>query len=499
VVTVPLPLVDPLSTVASMPSPSWPHGLQSLSNTSADSPRPLQNVCPQGGKQAESPFSFHPDAPLADNKPDFAMIMNYLDNVFPLLFYFYQPSNSERGRGWLLGLLLRAKSSYFTALAFSSLQQIKFVYKDDIVMKQNLSVSLDTYHLLALSELQKQLDYLPTVSGYKHLKISVEILACMMQLMSIEVFRETKKYKGWKGDWEVHLQAAGDILTVIGTHLRTSSSSSPLSTSNSGGELIQQPLEFDPTMTLLPLDEISGLDFFMKVYIWGDVFRCASIGVKSPDRNPFPYLTYLEEDRIRLDHIMGCRNWVMILLKEISNLETWKKDMQRRRNLSIPSLCSKAAGLEQRLYAGLKSARADQNSSTKFDQECNLVTHIYAQSAVIYLAVVVSGNSHLLPQVRSSVAKTLTSLKALPPHLLIRISWAYCVAGCMADETEKGEFRQLLILADKAGHKLGTLWDGLEIAEEVWMLRENSNILQTTDKCAWALAMDSLGSKILLI
>jgi hypothetical protein len=60
-------------------------------------------------------------------------------------------------------------------------------------MKQNLSVSLDTYHLLALSELQKQLDYLPTVSSYKHLKIGVEILAYMMQLMSIEVFRETKK------------------------------------------------------------------------------------------------------------------------------------------------------------------------------------------------------------------------------------------------------------------------------------------------------------------
>jgi hypothetical protein len=69
----------------------------------------------------------------------------------------------------------------------------------------------------------------------------------------------------------------------------------------------------------------------------------------------------------------------------------------------------------------------------------------------------------------------------------------------MADETEKKEFRQLLILADKAGHKLRSLWDGLEIAEEFWILRENSNILQTTDKCAWALAMDSLGSKILLI
>jgi hypothetical protein len=488
-----------LSTVANTPGPPWPLGLQSLSKTSTDASRALQSVPRQESKRTAYPFSFHPDAPSADNEYDFAMIMNYLDNVFPLLFYFYQPSCSERGRGWLLSLLLRAKSSYFTALAFSSLQHIKFVYKDDIVMKQNLSVDLDTYHSLALSELQKQLDYLPTVSGCEHLKISSEILACMMQLMSIEVFRETKKYKGWKEDWEVHLQAAGNLLTVIGTHLRTSSSSSPSSTSNSHEESIQQPSEVEPTMTLLPLDEIASLDFFMMVYIWGDVFRCASIGVKSPDQDPFLYLTYLEEDRIRLDHIMGCRNWVMLLLKEISNLETWKKDMQRRRNLSIPTLSSKAASLEQRLCAGLKSAMRDQSSTTKLEQERSLVTQIYAQSAVTYLAVVVSGNSHLLPEIRSSVAKTLAALKALSPHLLVRVSWAYCVAGCMADEVEKEEFRQLLISADNAGHNLGTLWNGLEIVEEFWMLRENLNVMQVTDKCAWALAMDSLGSKILLI
>jgi hypothetical protein len=100
-------------------------------------------------------------------------------------------------------------------------------------MEKMLSLELDRYHSCALSELQAQLDDLPTTSGFQHLKLGVDILACMMQLMSIEVFRETKDYGKGGDDWEVHLQAAGTLLSIIGTDLRISSSSSP---STSSGE-----------------------------------------------------------------------------------------------------------------------------------------------------------------------------------------------------------------------------------------------------------------------
>jgi hypothetical protein len=493
---VSLPLVEPWPTTGNSPESLLQHGSDDTSKTTTGTPGSLQTVSSQGSKRVADSFSFHPDAAPADDEHDFAMIMNYLDKVFPLQFYFYQPSSLERGRGWLLSLLLRAKSAYFTALSLSCLQQIKYVYQDDIKMKQALTIDLDVYHSRAVSELKKQLDYLPAISGSEHLKTGVEILACMLQLLSIEVFRETKGYEGWKGDWEVHLQAAGDLLKVIGTDLDTTSNSSG---SSSGGESVQRHSEAGPTTTLLPLGEIAGLDFFMTVYIWADIFRCASIGGTSPVREPFPYLTYLIEDRICLDHVMGCRNWAMLLIKEISNLEAWKKDMLQRRNLNIPSLSGKAASLEQRLHAGLDSLSEVRSSGTKFNQECDLVTHIYAQSALIYLAVVVSGNSHLLPEIRSSVAKALVILKALPLHLLIRVSWAYCVAGCMADQGEKEEFKQILLGSEKAGYIPGTLWNSLDIMEEFWMLRDNLNVVQTTGKCAWALAMDSLGTKVLLI
>ena len=493
---VSLPLVEPWPATASSPRPFLPHGLEDTSKLTGEILGTLQNVSSQESKRTADPLSFHPDAAPADDEHDFAMIMNYLDNVFPLQFYFYQPSSLERGRGWLLSLLLRAKSAYYTALSLSCLQQIKYIYPDDNRMKQALTMDLDIYHLHALSELKIQLDYLPTISGSEHLKTGVEILACMLQFLSIEVFRETKGYEGWKGDWEVHLQAAGDLLKVIGTDLDTTSNS-PSSSSEGGAG--QRHSEADPATTLLPLGEIAGLDFFMRVYIWADVFRSASIGGTLLIREPFPYLTYLIEDRTCLHHVMGCKNWAMLLIKEISYLEAWKKDMQQGRNLSIPTLSSKAAGLEQRLSAGLKTVISAQSSTTKLDQECDLVTQVYAQAALIYLAVVVSGNSHLLPEIRSSVAKALVAINALPAHLLIRVSWAYCVAGCMADEAEKEEFRKILFSADKAGYKAGTMWNALDIMEEFWMLREHLNVVQSSDKCAWALAMDSLGTKILLI
>jgi hypothetical protein len=123
------------------------------------------------------------------------MIMNYLDNVFPLQYYFYLPSAAEGGRGWLLNILLRSKRLYYTALTFSAVQKI-FAYRDNIAYETQFLDELDYQHSIALAELAQQLEELPTLSGQEHLRLGVEILACTIQLQSIEVFR-TKKW--WKG------------------------------------------------------------------------------------------------------------------------------------------------------------------------------------------------------------------------------------------------------------------------------------------------------------
>ena len=51
---------------------------------------------------------------------DAALLMSFLDCVFPLQFPMYKPEMLEGGRGWLLALVLRRESLYHAALALSA-------------------------------------------------------------------------------------------------------------------------------------------------------------------------------------------------------------------------------------------------------------------------------------------------------------------------------------------------------------------------------------------
>jgi C6 transcription factor Pro1 len=454
------------------------------------------------------PFAFHPGAPPAENPNDLEMIMNYLDNIFPLQYYFYQPSAAERGRGWLLSMLLRSKPLYYTALAFSSVQKI-LASRDDVVTESIYLEQLDHQHSLALAGLAQQLEELPLLQGQEHLKLGLEILACTIQLQSIEIFRGKKWWKGWKGDWEVHTNAAGALLSVIGNDLDQSASSgdsttsddSPGSHSTSGS---------DPLSGFLC--EIAGLDFFMTSFIWSDIMRCANVGLKPSMRDSFFYLNYLEEGRIQLDRLMGCRNWAMISIREISGLEAWRNEILSGLkepvlsgqssgidNLIVPLLTQKSNEIETRLQNGFSSIPTTMDGLTQHERETELVTNIFALSAVLYLAIVVSGSFGKLPAVPEDVLIALSALKALPKHLLMRVAWPYCVAGCLAEGCVREDFRQLLSETRAEGHPMGQLWNTLDLVEEFWKIRECMIQGQHIDGPPWALAMKSTEMKTFLI
>jgi hypothetical protein len=459
------------------------------------------------GSTVSYPFTFHPDAPPAENASDLEMIMNYLDNIFPLQYYFYQPSAAERGRGWLLSLLLRSKPLYYTALAFSSVQRI-FTSRDDPVTENGLLEELDYQHSLIMAGLAQQLEELPWLRGQEHLKLGLEILACTIQLQSIEIFRNKKWWKGWKGDWEVHTNAAGALLSVIGSDLDPSSSSADSATSDESPES-GNTLGTDAMSSFL--SEIAGLDFFMTSYVWSDIMRNANVGVKPSVQHSFFYLNYLEEGRIQMDRLMGCRNWAMISLREISGLEAWRNEMLNGLkepvltghasgidNLIVPPLTEKSAEIEARLKRGLSSISTNLDGLAKHDRETELVTNIFGLSAMIYLAIVVSGSFGRLPAAQEDVLRVLSAIQTLPKHLLMRVSWPYCVAGCLAEGGFRGDFRRLLSETSAEGHPMGQLWNALDLIENFWKTRNSLTPAQHIES-PWALAMKSTKMKTLLI
>jgi C6 transcription factor Pro1 len=504
-----LPLSDPWQ-------PTFDHPQQEPTNNTIKKDRTPTNAVTalafRGPQQpvenaVSYPFTFHPDAPPAENANDLEMIMNYLDNIFPLQYYFYQPSAAERGRGWLLSMLLRSKPLYYTALAFTSVQRIS-ASQDDAVTENRLLEELDHQHSLVMAGLVQQLEELPRLQGQEHLKLGLEILACTIQLQSIEIFRNKKWWKGWKGDWEVHTNAAGALLSVIGSGLDLSSSSADSATSDDSPE---PGNTFSTDSISSFLSEIAGLDFFMSSYVWSDIMRCANLGVKTSMQDSFFYLNYLEEERIRLDRLMGCRNWAMIALREISALEAWRNEMLAGLkspiltghsigidNLIVPLLTEKSTEIESRLKRGLSSTSTNIDGSTKYERETELVTNIFGLSAMIYLSIVVSGAFGRLPAAQGDVLRTLSAMQSLPKHLLMRVSWPYCVAGCLAEGGSRENFRQLLSETNAEGHPMGQLWNALDLMENFWKIRE-SLISQQHTESPWALAMKIMEMKTLLI
>lgn len=188
------------------------------------------------------------------------------------------------------------KSHSYTTLAFASLTQIIFQHGGDSSAEPELSKNLDEHHTLAIEELQQQLGYLLKLSDSPELlRTGVEILACTVQLLSIEVFRETKYFKGYKHDWEFHLDAAGTVLWVIGNGL--AQSSTPLAL----------PIVSKDDISQLPetsYGDVIGVNFYMATYIWSDIIRCACFGLRPFATQSFEYLTHLENDKIRLDKFM---------------------------------------------------------------------------------------------------------------------------------------------------------------------------------------------------
>ena len=462
---------------------------------------------PPTGNTTSYPYIFLPNAPPAENANDLDMIMNYLDNIFPLQYYFYRPSAAERGRGWLLSMLLRSKPLYYTALAFSSIQKI-IALRDDVAIESQYLEKLDQQHSLAMAGLAQQLEELPALKGQEHLKLGLEILACTIQLQSIEIFRNKKWWRGWKGDWEVHTNAAGVLLSVIGSNLDPSSSSAE---STSSGDTPESGNASNSDTLSTFLSDIAGLDFFMTSYVWSDIMRCANVGLKPSMRDSFFYLDYLEEGSIHMDRLMGCQNWAMISIREISGLEAWRNEMLSGLkdpvlsgnssgidNLIVPLLSQKSAQIEARLKTGLTSIPSNLDGLTNHDREVELVTNIFGLSAVLYLAIVVSGSFGTLPKIQEEVLSALTAMKALPRHLLMRVTWPYCVAGCLAEGIARDSFRHLPSETRAGGHPTGQLWNALDLIEEFWRIRGALHPGQHIES-PWALAMKSTQMRTFLI
>ena len=212
---------------------------------------------------------------------------------------------------------------------------------------------------------------------------------------------------------------------------------------------------------------------------------------------------------------MGCQNWVVLAIGDISALSAWKKETSCEGNLSVADLAIRAKPIAQALNQGLIDlaritakghpmvtaasrlrgyfSRLEDISSGQASTA--LVTQIWAYAAGIYLSVVASGWQPASPEIHIRVVKILALLQTIESPAKVRsLAWPLCIAGSMSLPCQEQTVRRIL---DNMGElrEFGTIREVQGIVEAVWRARDTID----SDTFDLAACLALLGPPALLI
>jgi hypothetical protein len=135
---------------------------------------------------------------MPGRRQDTLLLVHYLQNVFPLQFGFYPQftsASSEQRHLGFLDLVLRSKPLYLACLSVSLCHHdVMRAGLNKVHSYSIASMDLTRMHSLSLKETKKIVGLLETLKGSELLAVGVETLACIQQLLSVEVFPESKTH-----------------------------------------------------------------------------------------------------------------------------------------------------------------------------------------------------------------------------------------------------------------------------------------------------------------
>ena len=443
---------------------------------------------------------------------ELGFIMIYLDHVFPFLFPFYRPPLLTTGRHWLLSLLCQNEVSFHTAASLSS-YFFSVVLQDGRREMQDSCKSLVWEHLIeqmdkAIKMIQEDIENINRRGVRAALMDSVHTLGEIIQLLIMEITVRSNTA------WTIHLTPALVLFDDIFKHHGTLSYQPNLDV------LLGQvsPMATGHSKPLPNTADQSALNFFMAVLLFIDIVSSTALD-QSPRLQGY-HLNLLSnyqavDTPIPLEAFVGCQNWVLLAISDISALNAWKKNAKCAGTLSVIDLVNRANPIFQALNTGLinldtrkasghpmvtAAGRLEGYYSRLEDRTTDhasiaTATRVWAHAAIIYLYVVLSGWQPASPDMHNSVAKVLTLLQGLQsPSQLRSLAWPLCVAGCLALPYQEREVSCIIESMGELG-VFGTVREAQRIMEAVWRSRD------TLDRGTWDIAscLGILGSPALLV
>ncbi|KAL7961531.1 fungal-specific transcription factor domain-containing protein [Trichoderma compactum] len=399
-------------------------------------------------------------------------LMRYLDHVFPFLFPFYRTSLLDPGRGWIFQLLTQSRvafhsvigvSAYFFSVALSE----KYSGREHEMCKTVVWSKLIQQADMCFDMLQQDIQELNDRGDEANLLDKVRVMESIVQFLIFETA------VGRSANWGNHLSPTVALFRDILQNHGVNNSASPVVDILS--KIAQRPLYALKKDHYVWDSRQECFRFFAGILLFIDTIASTSLGRPPQLLEYHPqFLTnrddgeYIKgETTIRLSRLVGCHNWAIRVVAEISALNAWKKENVRMGSFLGTELAERARHIDEILDEGMSQMDNDRTTDTVTS------TKIWAYAARIYLAVVISGWQPILPGVRSGVAHALRLLQTVVGSSHLRVlAWPLCVAGCMAERAQEQAFRNLFSELDKPA-LIGILGEALRVMESVWQNRGN--------------------------
>ncbi|KAF2667158.1 hypothetical protein BT63DRAFT_331157 [Microthyrium microscopicum] len=420
------------------------------------------------------------------------MVMYYLDHIFPRIYPFFKYSAADNGRGWLLNLLLRTRPICAAAICLSACDQKQFVVGALSDAPQN--DDLEIRHIEIVADLRDHLGRLSEKTGAHRMAAAVEALACIMHLILFELWIPRK---GIMNDWVMHLEAASALLSSVA--LPESERMITDSPASVNSEVAENEIARSFPIHLLSEGDKSAFEYYLSLYTWTFITSTVSLGLMPNSEQAVARIkSIFHKDQSKLRGVLGCEDWIMTTLLDIAVLKDWKQKMQSAGTLSLRELSRRADILDERLGDGIRAMAATESNARTFNEkQQRIINNTMIHGSLLFLSAVTSGFFPNLPEIRQGVANTLEALEYMRENSSINIpSWPYCVAGCLAQESQYSRIRALLPPPRKDTHPLVlTRWT-LDIIEECWRVRASQ--ADGMETCDWVTAMGRLGTRLLL-
>jgi C6 transcription factor Pro1 len=237
----------------------------------------------------------------------------------------------------------------------------------------------------------------------------------------------------------------------------------------------------------LSFEYVGALQFLTNILAMFGIFSCISVGPASS----FTEYRYLleQEGLIQMEKITGCKNWVLLAILQVGELDKWKREEQEHHRLSLKDLGTRATAIEGMIETGLRESSGGALT--------DLVTSIYATSTLTYMHSVVSGLNPNLREVKDSVAATAALLKQLPDVRVAKnLVWPLVVTGCMASRNQEEYFKGIIAVAGTSVRGLRNCWVLSTIWDRTWKMRDT---ITTTSHTVWEDLINGQGPSTLLV